>query len=203
MQSPWSLGPGVPLGAGRGRRPRGQNIFGCFLVIVVILAGLIWAYFAFWQNRALERAGQDITITTADDPEAFNTYKRRMRDYFVPEVRSLNNQVQSFVTRVRSGQLADASRRNEEMAQLIGKLRQTLNELNSVSAPNKQNLDQAHRALAVAIGYYYKALVNIKEAYKAETEGQKKKLLSASLVNFSKGQEQFNVGAGIIANSFR
>lgn len=197
MSSLTARGPGwVP-----GGRPRGDSPATCLVIIIVMIVGSVWGYYKFLHNRALEKAGEEIVITSDADPTAVNAYRLRMRDTLIPSLRLLGADVNTFVMEVTSGKRKNATEINDKITELENKLREEIGEVNGQGAPKQ--FSSTHKLMAQSVGAYWRALVALREGMGAEDSKIKTKFFQEARNQSGKGMKNFNMADANIKASLR
>lgn len=181
-RSVWGAGRGpgwVP-----GGRPRGDTPLTCLVVIIVSLIGMVWGYYHFFHNRALENAGKDIIISTATDDETRNNYLRRMRINLIPAVLHMGRKTRVLSAQVFNGKIKDPAVAEESILPIENRLRELIGEINNQNAP--KNHADMHRKLAASVGLYWQTLVKIRKGLVAKEASEQKILFKEARQDLAK-----------------
>lgn len=197
MSSLTARGPGwVP-----GGRPRGDSPATCLVIIIVMIVGSVWGYYKFLHNRALEKAGEEIVITSDEDSTAVNAYRLRMRDTLIPSLKMLGGEVNTFVMEVTSGKRKNATEINDKITDLENRLREEIGEVNGQGSPRQ--FSNTHKLMAQSVGAYWRSLVALRAGMAEEDAKAKKRLFTEARNLSGKGMKNFNMAESNIKASLR
>lgn len=182
------------------RRPNGDAPVTCLIIIVAIIAIGIFCYYYFFQNKALDNAGQDVTIVKKLDPTAVNAYRLRVRDKFVPLVRVTCDESRKALMPVIKGKVKSASDVESEFNQLDKRLHEAIEEINSQGC--LQKYADMHRKLARSIGYNWQALKDCKQALKEDDLAAKKRLLESAQKNLNNAKREYTAANALCNKMF-
>lgn len=170
------------------RRPHGDSAMTCLGIIIAVIALGIGGYYYFWHNRALERAGEDITIVNKTDDSSINSYRLRVRDRLIPKMITINTNARKACKTVYSGK-GDQEEAIKELDKCDGEMREFITDVNDTNCPTKFSSMQKH--IAVCCGCDWKAVTLAKKALKASEEPLKKQHIEESKKELAKGNKAF------------
>lgn len=194
------LGEGIPSWV-PGRRPRGDTPMTCLVFIILCIVGSIWGYYRFFHNRALENAGKDIIIVDTDDPDARNTYLRRMRDPLLPSVRMAGVTTRDACNEILTGKIKDPTLGNERLNPAENRLRELIGEVNGQGAPKQ--FTEIHRKLAQSVGQYWKAVSLVRQGLGAKDTKDKNRLFKSAREELGRALQSYNQAEAGIRNATR
>ncbi len=183
-----------------GHRPHGDAPVTCLLIIIGVIAIAIFCYYYFFQNKALDNAGQEITIVKKLDPAAVNAYRLRVRDKFIPLVRVTCEESRKTLTPVIKGKVKSASDVESEFNQLDKRLHEAIEEINSQGCLPKYA--DMHRKLARSIGYNWQAFKDSKQALKEDDLATKKRLLESAKKNLDNAKREYTAANALCNKMF-
>lgn len=181
------------------RRSYGDSFGSCLLMIVLVLGGTMWAYFHFFQNRELVRAGEAGTfnVDKEDNRIASLEYQRHMRERLIGQVGNQVTEVNTFLSKVISKKYAgDKSAFEQQEHEREEGLRVSIDELNSRSVPGK--MVKGHSQLAEVHKHLYEALKEIESGYFEEDPKAQKKFYETARKKITKAWGLHQSGTGEI-----
>ena len=168
------------------QRPRGDSAMTCLGIIIGVIALGIGGYYYFWHNRALERAGQDISIVKNPDSSSVNAYRLRVRDRLIPKMNTINGDARKACKMVYSGKASD-----DEIQKAItncdNAMREFITDVNDTNCPTKFSAMQKN--IAVCCGSNWKAITAAKKSCKESDPAIKKQLIEESKRELAKGNK--------------
>ncbi len=181
------------------RRSYGDSFGSCLLMIVLVLGGTMWAYFHFFQNRELVRAGEAGTflVDKEDNRIASIEYQRHMRERLLTQTGHQVEEVNTFLSKVIAKKYAgDKNGFEQQLHEKTQDLRNSIDELNSRSVPGK--FVKGHSQLAEVHKHLYEALKEIESGYYEEDAKQQKKFYEAARKKIAKAWGLHQSGTGEI-----
>ena len=171
----------------KGRRPLGDAPMTCLGIIIATIALGVWAYYHFWHNRSLEKAGQELTVVKKADTASTNAYRFRVRDRIQPAVSHLNKDVRKALIPIYKGKVTDKEETLSELNQLEEKMRDLISDVNEAIVPTK--FEHMHKNFAECIGYDWQALCKAREAINTDEDAMAKSLIKESKSLLAKGNK--------------
>lgn len=169
------------------RRSRGDAPMTCLGIIIATIALGVWAYYHFWHNRALERAGEDITIAKQSDTQSINSYRFRVRDRLMPAVERVNKNVRKAVFPIYKNKVTNQEEALSALLKCEEEQRDLIGDINEAIAPSK--FSTMHKNMAVSVGCNWSALCKAREALKCDNKRERDILIKASKKELSKGNK--------------
>ncbi len=169
------------------KRSRGDAPMTCLGIIIATIALGVWAYYYFWHNRALERAGQDITIAKSSDTGSINAYRFRVRDRLMPATLRVNRNARKAVTPIYKNKVKDEEQTLLELTKCEEEMRELITDINEVIVPTK--FADSHRNMAICVGSDWEAVCTARKAFKASEKPIKDQLIKESKKQLSKGNK--------------
>ena len=182
-------------------RSRGDAPVTCLAIIVGTIVLGVWAYYHFWHNRALERAGQDITIAKKVETSAVNAYRFRVRDRLMPATQRVNTNCRKACKAVYKDKNIDVDEVQSDLLKCEEEMRELIDDINGIIVPRKY--ESMHKNMAVSVGCNWQALCKARKALKKSDPTEKKQLIEESKKDLSKGNRACEAAGMAAATLFK
>ncbi len=169
------------------KRSRGDAPMTCLGIIIATIALGVWAYYYFWHNRALERAGQDITIAKTSDTSSINAYRFRVRDRLMPATLRVNRNARKAVTPIYKNKVKDEEQTEIDLTKCEEEMRELITDINEAIVPSK--FSESHRNMAICVGCDWQAVRTARKAFKESDKTVKDQLIKESKKHLSDGNK--------------
>lgn len=178
-----------PLGWSARRRPFGDSFAGCLLTCIVVIGGVVWAYFHFFQNRDLDNPLTGHNIGGTMTSEVVNTYRVKMiRDIF-SRAEGASKRISALYKDVKDNKISPDDFK-QEATEIERELRDTMTELKARSVPKQ--FEKPHLQLAEGIGEWWKCLNALRDAQVAEEANIREAKMEEAKNTYAKGRKLFD-----------
>lgn len=159
---------------------RGDTIFNCLLVMVLVLGTVLWAWTKFGAHHGIMQGGKpdSIVVDRSGNREALLRYQARMRERYFGTSEQAVTKAQELVAQAGQKKYAeDRAAFEQRFAEVVRGLEDNLAEVNANTVP--ATFEEGHLRLGAAHKLAYEALVMTHLALSEEPELQKKRYREA------------------------
>lgn len=176
------------------KAPRGF-VNGCMLLLIVLIAAGVFS-FQYIHNRALDRAGQDITVVADYDQTIEKRYRKAMYRLHVPDSEMADSKLGDLLRELKKGPVE----RFDEKSQTVEMhLRQAIEGMNGLPVPAPYG--EGHKQVAQGVGALWQALVLARKAEAATEKEERRAALEQSIKRYVAGRNRVQSGKSLLRST--